>query len=311
MAAVQAATPAPTLRPLGVGDILDRVFNLYRARPLLFLGLAAIPYLVFVVFVGALTIIGLAGAFATFGQRLTGGTPPTTAELVGIIGAAFVFGLIVIIAAIVIFSAQSGALIHAAAERYLGRDTTIGASFRAGLHAAPRIFGVGLLVFLGIAILWIVLLAVAGALAFVTQQTAVTVLAFFVAIAGGLVVTIYLAASWIVAPIVVTLEGSGPTAALDRSWKLSTGHRWRVLGLQLLLGILQVVLSGLISALFVIGFTQDQTVRIVLQQIVNFAANIVWAPVQWAAFTVFYYDLRVRKEAFDLQVAAEALPTPT
>src|SRR5438270_138520 len=307
-----ATTPAPTLRPLGVGDILDRVFNMYRGRPLLFLGLAAIPYLLFVLVIGVLTLIGLAGAFATFGQRLTGGgPPPTTTELVGIIGAAFVFGLIVIIVAIVIFSAQSGAIIQAAADRYNGRDTTIGAAFRAGLRAAPRIFGVGLLVFLAVAVVWIVLLGIAGILALVTQQTAVTVLAFFAAIVVGLVITIYVAASWLVAPIVATLEGTGPTTALDRSWKLTGGHRWRVLGLQLLLGIIQVVLSGLISALFVIGFTQDQTVRIILQQVVNFAANILWAPVQWAAFTVFYYDLRVRKEAFDLQVAAEALPNPS
>ncbi|OLE76108.1 MAG: hypothetical protein AUG02_05990 [Chloroflexi bacterium 13_1_20CM_2_70_9] len=308
---MQAATPAPALRPLGVGDILDRVFNLYRGRPLLFLALAAIPYFVFVLVLGVLLLIGAAGALATFGTRLFSGTQPTPAEIAGIIGAAFVFGLIILIAAIVIFSTQSGALIQASADRYLGRETTIGAAFRAGLRAAPRIFGAGLLVFLGLAILWIVLLAIAGVLTAVTQQTAVGVLAFVAASCIGLVVTIYLAASWLVAPVVVTLEGVGPTTALDRSWKLADGHRWRILGIQLLLLVLQLVLSGLISALFIVGLSQDQTVQVIVQQLVNFAANIVWAPIQWAAFTVFYYDLRVRKEAFDLQVAAEALPTST
>ncbi|TMF60331.1 MAG: hypothetical protein E6I20_14370 [Chloroflexi bacterium] len=66
---MQAATPAPALRPLGVGDILDRVFNLYRGRPLLFLALAAIPYFVFVLVLGVLLLIGAAGALATFGTR--------------------------------------------------------------------------------------------------------------------------------------------------------------------------------------------------------------------------------------------------
>ena len=47
---------------------------------------------------------------------------------------------------------------------------------------------------------------------------------------------------------------------------------------------------------------------IVIQNLANFASTIVWAPVEWLAFTVLYYDLRVRKEAFDLQLAAEALP---
>ncbi|TME95186.1 MAG: hypothetical protein E6I40_05835, partial [Chloroflexi bacterium] len=220
---MQAATPAPALRPLGVGDILDRVFNLYRGRPLLFLALAAIPYFVFVLVLGVLLLIGAAGALATFGTRFLSGTQPTPAEIAGIIGAAFVFGLIILIAAIVIFSTQSGALIQASADRYLGRETTIGAAFRAGLRAAPRIFGAGLLVFLGLAILWIVLLAIAGVLTAVTQQTAVGVLAFVAASCIGLVVTIYLAASWLVAPVVVTLEGVGPTTALDRSWKLADG----------------------------------------------------------------------------------------
>ena len=47
------------------------------------------------------------------------------------------------------------------------------------------------------------------------------------------------------------------------------------------------------------------------QQLTNVLATIAWAPVEWAAFTVFYFDLRVRKEALDLQLAAEALPHET
>src|SRR5437773_12245272 len=129
---MQAATPAPALRPLGVGDILDRVFNLYRGRPLLFLALAAIPYFVFVLVLGVLLLIGAAGALATFGTRLTSGTQPTPAEIAGIIGAAFVFGLIILIAAIIIFSTQSGALIQASADRYLGRETTRSEERRVG-----------------------------------------------------------------------------------------------------------------------------------------------------------------------------------
>src|SRR2546428_13018208 len=37
---------APTLRPLGVGDIVDRTIGIYRASPQLFLVLAALPYVV-------------------------------------------------------------------------------------------------------------------------------------------------------------------------------------------------------------------------------------------------------------------------
>jgi hypothetical protein len=311
MAAVQTSAPAPALRPLGVGDILDRVFNLYRGRPILFLGLAAIPYFVFVLVLGVLTLIGLAGAFAAFGSQLTSGRTPTPEEIAGIIGAATIFAIVILIVAIVVFSTQSGALVYASAERYLGRDTTIGAAFRAGLRVAPRIFGAGILVFLTLAALWIVLLGLAALLAVVLRQDALSVLAFVAATLIGLVFTVFLAVSWLVAPVVVTLEGAGPVAALRRSWHLAAGHRWRIIGLQLLLLVIQVVLSGLVSGVFFVGLSQDPNVRLIVQQVVNFIANVAWAPVQWATLTVFYYDLRVRKEAFDLQLAAEALPTPT
>jgi hypothetical protein len=49
-------------------------------------------------------------------------------------------------------------------------------------------------------------------------------------------------------------------------------------------------------------------VRFALQQGVSLLANIAWAPIQWATIAVLYFDLRVRKEALDLQLATEALP---
>ena len=49
-------------------------------------------------------------------------------------------------------------------------------------------------------------------------------------------------------------------------------------------------------------------VQLALQQGTNLLTTIAWAPVYWGTFAVLYYDLRVRKEAFDLELAAAALP---
>jgi hypothetical protein len=68
------------------------------------------------------------------------------------------------------------------------------------------------------------------------------------------------------------------------------------------------VLSTLISFIFVAAFISDTGVRLVLQNVVNVVATVLWAPVEWGTFTILYFDLRVRKEALDLQLAAEALP---
>ena len=34
----------------------------------------------------------------------------------------------------------------------------------------------------------------------------------------------------------------------------------------------------------------------------------IWLPLFFGTMTVLYYDLRVRKEGFDLQLAAEGMP---
>jgi hypothetical protein len=297
-----ASVPAPQLRPLGVGDIVDRVFSVYRAKPVLFLALAAIPYVVLVL---VFVVIGLALAatligYATTINQLAQGRTPAPAELAALFTGMAGIGLIVIVIAFVILSAQSAALVAAMAARYLGRDVELGQALRQGLRAAPRLIGAGLLILLVLIAFWAALVVIA----IVANQVLVAILAGLVALVG----TIYILASTLVMPVVATLEGAGPVAALRRSWDLSSGNRWRILGLQALLGILNLVISTLLSALFIGTLIGDQTTRTVLQQIVNLVANVAWAPVQWGTFAVLYYDLRVRREAFDLQLAAEALP---
>jgi len=201
---------------------------------------------------------------------------------------------------VLFLSVQIGSLVDATAARYLGREATVGSSFRAGLRVAPKIIGTGLLLFFSLLVGWAVLIV-----AIVLSNNA---LVAALAVLAGLVATVFVFASWLVAPVVAAVEPVGPIHAVRRSWWLSNGHRWRILGLQILLAVLQTVLSTLISFIFVAAFISDAVVRIVLQNIVNVIATILWAPVEWGTFTILYFDLRVRKEALDLQLAAEALP---
>ena len=302
---------APQLRPLGVGDIVDRVFSVYRGRPVLFMVLSAVPYLALFLVIGgiALSLGSLLVPLGPFIDSLTdsfstttGARPnvPVTPAVATAIVALVVLGLIAVLVSVLFLSVQIGSLVDAAAARYLGRETTVGASFRAGLRVAPKIIATGLMLFLSLAVGWILLFAV-----LVLANNALLATVGFL---GGLVATVFAFASWLVAPVVAAIEPIGPLHAVRRSWWLSNGHRWRILGLQILLAVLQLVLSTLISFIFVAAFISDSVVRLVLQNIVNVIATVLWAPIEWAAFTILYFDLRVRKEALDLQLAAEALP---
>ncbi len=285
---------APVLRPLGIGDIVDRVIGLYRSRPLLFLVVSAIPYLVLAIALAALGI-----GFAAPLSRLAVSPDPASELDPAVLGAAGTLGLAFAVVAIVLFSVQSAALVHAASERYLGRAVGIGESLRVGLGASPRLIGAGLLAFLAL-IIGPAALVIAAALA---QQTVVLV----IAVVAAIVLFTFLIASWMLVPVVATVERAGPLGSLRRSWTLSKGARWRVLGLLSLLLILQMILGVLFAFVFLGAFIADPFVRIVVQQVANLVASVVWSPVQWGTFTLLYYDMRVRREAFDLSLSAEAL----
>ncbi len=295
-AAVQEGT---ALRPLGVGDIVDRVFALYRSRPLLYLTVAAIPYLVLVLVLVALTAL-FAGALVPLGSLATDDAGPSVDRVVASAGALVTYGTLVLVAALLMSLVQSGSLVAAAAARYMGKETSVGAALGAGLHAAPRLLGMGIAAVIAVSVLWTALII---GMAISQQWWSV-----LIGVVVGLVATLYLAASWMVSPAIVVLESAGPLAALRRAWRLAEGGRWRILGLIVLLVILQAVVSSLLSFFVIASLVTDRTVQLVLQQAVNLLATIAWAPVYWGTFAVLYYDLRVRKEALDLQLAAEALP---
>jgi hypothetical protein len=49
------------------------------------------------------------------------------------------------------------------------------------------------------------------------------------------------------------------------------------------------------------------TMLLVLMQVGSFLGSVLAAPISTISFTLFYYDLRVRKEAFDLQMMMQAI----
>jgi hypothetical protein len=131
-----------------------------------------------------------------------------------------------------------------------------------------------------------------------------TVLGFVFVIVPG----IYLAIAFTVAVPALLSEDLRGSRALARSRRLIKGRWWPTLGLVVLGGLLTGVVNSALVALAVgvaaeganantvLGFTVSTTATII--------AKAITTPFTAAYVTVLYFDLRVRREAFDLQLLA-------
>ena len=109
-------------------------------------------------------------------------------------------------------------------------------------------------------------------------------------------------------PSLVLEPGNSPTGALSRSWFLTRGSRWRMFGLLVTLILLlyvPVIALGAIATL-VLPSGQDSATGVLTLALVGVIQMILY-PLFYCVLTVAYYDLRVRKEGFDLEVLASTL----
>ena len=264
------------LRPLSLGEILDRTFSLYRRNFLLFLGITAIPHLL---------ILALNLAQTMFTPLPATRTQVPVEQLQGpAANGIFAFGVLGFLVGFIIYIvtylfAQGGA-VYAVSELYLGRETSIGASLRRMRGELLSLFGVILLNGL----------AVMGA-------------TIFLIIPG-----IYVACRLITCVPAALLEDLGPRASLERSFRLTQGSAGRSFLIFLLYFIL--LYAAIFLFMFPFGFMVALSAKdpsmvrlwLALSQVGSFLAGVLVSPILTIATAVFYYDLRVRKEAFDLQL---------
>ncbi len=266
------------LRPLSLGELLDRTFFLYRRHFLLFVGIAAIPYSFFFFVNLATDLIPVFARSAASGHMQTAGLAATA------IGSGL-FALIAVIAGGVGFLFSVGATVYAVSEIYTGRLTSIRESLRRVRGKTGTIFGV---LFLSGLIL------VAGLIALIIPG-------------------IYLICRICVATPAALLEDLGPSDSIRRSFDLTRDFAGRAFMIYLLYfamvwGVVAVFQFPFMILLAVSAKQmQLRVLWTVLMQVGNFIGSVLVAPVSTIGFALFYYDLRVRKEAFDLQMMMQAI----
>lgn len=176
----------------------------------------------------------------------------------------------------------AGAMTLAIGEAYRGRSITIGGAYRASLGRALALAGTFLLMGLGVMVGFL-LLVIPG---------------------------IYLMVAWMLATQIVMLEGIAGPSALSRSRDLLRNNMLRALGILVLAGLVMAVISTVLQ-LLVSGIP-------IVRSVATAIAQSVAMVFQTAVAVVLYFDLRCRKENFDLEhlaqlvegAAAPVHPTP-
>jgi hypothetical protein len=162
-----------------------------------------------------------------------------------------------------------GAMALAVGDAYRGRSITVGSAYRASFRRALALAGTFLLMGLGV-LLGVVLLVIPG---------------------------LYLAVAWMLATQIVMLEGIAGSSALSRSRELLRSHMWRALGIT----VLAVIVMGVISTVLQLLVSGIPIVRSVASAIAQSVAMAFYTGVG----VVLYFDLRCRKENFDLEHLAQ------
>lgn len=263
-----------TLRPMTLGQVLDTTFSLYKRNFWLFVGITSIPFL-------AVLILQVGAAALQLSRPSPQPASPALAS------GAIVGGIVFLLVYFLLAGAAQAATIFAVSDLYLGRAATVRGSFRKVGGKAFRVILVLLLVGLTVGVGFL-LLIIPGIILFC--RTAVAVPASM-------------------------LEDTKAVGSIERSMQLTKGFAMQIF----LIFLLVWVLSYLALLIFQVPFAylQGATAQarqtlvfgmLALQHLSSFLSNVLVGPIGTIAFSLMYYNLRVRKEAFDIQHLMNSLP---
>ena len=271
----------PDLRPMEMGEILDGALTIYRRHFGLFVRLG----------VSALFVPVLLTVYVQFS-----GGPQEHYVL---------WFLTTVIQYFATLLLTAGA-IRVISDSYLGREPQLGEAISLGFAKMGPLFVVGFAKGL------IVVLIVGGASLAVfllvgLQAGVVSGVLMIAAVIGGFWFVIWVACGYAVTTQIVVLEAlPGVFEAFGRSWGLTNGFRRKIFNIAVIAGLIVYVPTAAVAG---VGGAMALESPLTQQVFQVFAAVLpmVLTPILSCVFTLMYYDLRVRREGFDLQILGQQL----
>jgi hypothetical protein len=304
---------AALLRPMSLGEILDRTFEIYRKRFLLFVGIAAPPSVV-------MLALQSADHAWVHTNRLLG---PLDRGRGIVWGQVVWFGYFHISSFLAVLFLP--AFVRASTNVLFGEEATILGALRFAAKRWAKYLWIACLKVSAQFLLPEALAAGVGiGSAFALDKLGemdsgefIPVLAvILIPLAGLVFLNLWVSACTSFAIPAAALEGFSGLKAMKRSWLLTKGSRWRIF-----LAWAATFAGSLAMAAVVVALLQfawfifhtlwhlrwfNQRVYLQLSYVCNTAIGALIGPIFPIAITLLYYDQRVRKEGYDLEKMMEA-----
>jgi hypothetical protein len=280
------------LQPLSIGGLLDEAFRLYRRHVLAFVLVISVVDVPLAIIQLGLAVAngdpsatsGLGSLYAWIVERRPMPEDRDSGPLDWIVTAiSFILGILV-----------SGATTLVASQAILGRPVSVRDAYRRAFSQLRSLVWADVLFFLAVGLLSITCL--------------------------GIPFAIYRGLGWSLTHQTIVLEGHRATDAMRRSADLVGGFRWRLFAVFLVVGLLVTALAATPELIFglLVGFWNDmnptgqipEPVVLAGETLVTTIGHVLFGALSFIVSTLLYYDLRVRKEAFDLEQRLGVATTP-
>jgi hypothetical protein len=264
------------LRPMSLGEVLDRTFTLYKNHFWLFIGITALPFLTLLLFNVGFAVTKTGKLMGSPAPSAGSATLPSPAMIAGAIGG-FLGGMLLYL---VLLGAAQAATVFAVSDLYLQRATSLRDCYRRVGVKALRVLAILIMIYL----------------------------VFFVGLLLFVIPGIILVCRTAVAVPVSMLEDSKSIRSLERSMELTKGHTLQLFVILAMVWVVTMLTASIFQfPLMYFVYTAARTHQalpfgvLLWQHFAAFISQVLAAPIGNIAVSLMYYNLRVRKEAFDIQ----------
>jgi len=272
--------------PMSIGRILDKTFTIYKNNFVRFITIVALIQVPIALINLLFTPLIHGGVAQPAVETRDAGAAESVSDSGSPMGRPVAIASSTVVAVFLLIVGNmlcQAALTKSVSESYLNREISVGQAYRFVLPKLLTLIGASLLIGLVVGV------------------------GFLLLVVPGVIFSLWF---YLTTPCIV-VEGQGVLGGMSRSKSLVSGNLGKVFLVGLLVTLITLVISmplGTVSSIGAMFIWRDSPmVGAIVNQFANVISQVLAMPIGASAFILLYYDLRIRKEGFDLEMLAQSM----